>query len=52
MSEIITLLERFGFPVVAYLLMFWLNVRIIKDNTKAIDRLTNIIGVKGKLSDE
>ena len=46
MQDIVILLERFGFPVVAYLLMFWLNVRIIKDNTKAIGRLTNIMAVK------
>jgi hypothetical protein len=51
MSDVIILLERFGFPVVAYLLLFWLNVKIIRENTKAIDRLTNIIAMKDK-SDE
>jgi len=43
MNEIIVLLEKFGFPIVAYLLLFWLNVKVISDNTKAINKLSQYI---------
>ena len=42
MSELLTIVEavkEVGFPIVAYLLMFWFSVKIVRENTKAIQGL-------------
>jgi hypothetical protein len=43
MNDIVSLLKEFGFPAIAFGLMFWMaNVTIAK-NTKAVDRLFVLI---------
>lgn len=42
-QDIETLINGVGFPIVAFLLMFWLNVTVVKSNTKAILSLTTMI---------
>jgi len=39
MTEIITLLKEFGFPAVAFGMMFFLCVKTLNSNTKAISKL-------------
>lgn len=43
MSDVISLLKDFGFPAVAFGMMFWLCVITIRNNTKAIRRLENTV---------
>lgn len=38
--ELIQSISTVGFPIVAYLLMFWLSTKTIKENTNAIRELT------------
>jgi len=42
-SEIITLISNVGFPIAAFLLMFWFNSRLIEKNTEAINNLKFVI---------
>lgn len=46
MDEVIKAIKEVGFPIVAFLLMFWLNVKTIGKNTGAIKELTRFL--KGK----
>ena len=39
MQEILTAISTVGFPIVAFLLMFWQSTRTIKENTKALTEL-------------
>ncbi|MDO9574346.1 MAG: hypothetical protein Q7I94_05055 [Candidatus Contubernalis sp.] len=32
-----------GFPIVAFLLMFWLVVTVVRDNTKALQELKLVL---------
>jgi hypothetical protein len=41
--EIIQLINSVGFPITAFLLMFWQSTKTIKENTKAISDLSNAI---------
>lgn len=43
MQETISFINSVGFPIVAFLLMFWLNVKVITKNTEAISNLTNYL---------
>ena len=36
MSDAVTLVNSVGFPIAAFLLMFWQNVTVIKANTQAM----------------
>lgn len=38
-----------GFPIVAYLLLFFRMDKTIKEMTKAIDRLSNVLGDDGRI---
>jgi hypothetical protein len=52
MSEIqiiIDAIDKIGFPIVAFLLMFWFSVKVIRDNTKAIHALTLSINKQNNL---
>ena len=37
--EITELISNVGFPIAAFLLMFWQNTKVIKKNTEAINNL-------------
>jgi hypothetical protein len=39
MTDLFTLLERFGFPAVAFGMMWWMAYKTIRLNTSAINRL-------------
>jgi hypothetical protein len=39
MTELLSLLERFGFPAVAFGMMWWMAYKTISKNTSAINRL-------------
>jgi len=42
--ELITqAINMIGFPIVAFLLMFWFTTKIVRENTKAIIDLTTAI---------
>jgi hypothetical protein len=43
MNDVISLLKDFGFPAIAFGMMFWLCVMTIKNNTKAIQRLEHTV---------
>lgn len=43
MSDVINVLKDFGFPAVAFGMMFWLCVVTIRNNTKAIQRLEHTV---------
>ena len=36
-------IKTFGFPIVAFLLMFWQNTKIIGANTEALNKLSIIV---------
>ena len=40
MDTVLQAISTVGFPIVAFLLMFYQSTRTIKDNTKAITELT------------
>ena len=40
MTDLINFINSTGFPIVAFIIMVWLNVRIITKNTEAISELT------------
>lgn len=42
-QELTTLINTVGFPIVAFLLMFWLTRTTVRDNTKAIIELKESI---------
>ena len=48
METLLPYLERFGFPVFAFMLMYRLNQTTIKDNTTAIKDLTEWLKSNGK----
>ena len=37
--DVIQMISTVGFPIVAFLLMFWQSTKTIKENTKAITEL-------------
>lgn len=39
MNEILTAINAVGFPIVAFLLMFYQSTKTIRENTKAINEL-------------
>ena len=39
MDQILTAISTVGFPIVAFLLMYWQSTKTIKENTKAITEL-------------
>lgn len=43
MEEISTIIQQVGFPIAAYLLMWWQSNITIKENTNAILKLCNHI---------
>lgn len=43
MMDIIQAISSVGFPIVAFLLMFWQSITTIKSNTNAIKKLTMVI---------
>jgi len=47
---IIDAIENVGFPIIAFLLMFWLTVTVIRTNTKAIQKLTTAIEFNSRLN--
>jgi len=40
MNDLLLVLKDFGFPAVAFGLMWWMCNTTVKDNTKAINHLT------------
>jgi len=42
-SCLVSTISTVGFPIVAYLLIFWLLTRVIKENTEAIKDLEGTI---------
>lgn len=40
------LIGQVGFPIAAFLLMFWQNTTIIKANTQAMQDLKEVISIK------
>lgn len=42
---LLTAISTVGFPIVAFLLMFWVTVKVIKDNTEAIKNLEGTIAL-------
>jgi hypothetical protein len=45
-SEAIGLIKDLGFPIVAYLLMFFHGFKVIEKNTAAIESLSKVIETK------
>ena len=43
MNEIVQLISSLGFPIVAYLLMYWQNSKTIAANTQALNELKHAI---------
>lgn len=43
MNDVISFLKEFGFPAVAFGMMFWLCVVTIANNTKAIKKLESSV---------
>lgn len=43
MDEIVNIIQSVGFPIAAFLLMFWQNCTIVKENTKAIRELVSYL---------
>jgi len=41
--DIISLISNVGFPIAAFLLMFWFNSKLIIKNTEAINNLKAVI---------
>ena len=41
--EIVELISNVGFPITAFLLMFWQSTKTIKENTQAIGKLSDTI---------
>ena len=41
--DVTTLIQSLGFPIVAFLLMFWQNNTTIKNNTDAINKLCDML---------
>ena len=39
--EITEIISAVGFPIAAFLLMFWQNTKVINKNTEAINNLCN-----------
>ena len=44
--DIISIIKDVGFPIGAFLIMTWMNVTVIKENTKAISELTRTLAEK------
>lgn len=43
MNEFAGIVSQVGFPIVAFVMMYYLVVDTIAKNTKALDRVTNIL---------
>lgn len=43
MDELLPLLKEFGFPVFAFILMFWLVNTTLKKNTEVLEQLKDAI---------
>jgi len=39
MEELVNVVNAVGFPIGAFLMMFWFATKTVKDNTKAINNL-------------
>tara|TARA_R100000656_G_scaffold123546_1_gene100257 strand:+ start:592 stop:738 length:147 start_codon:yes stop_codon:yes gene_type:complete len=48
MIDYLDIIGSVGFPIVAFLLMYRLNEKTIKENTAAIKALTEFMKVRGK----
>lgn len=46
--ELVQAIQAVGFPIVAFLLMFWLTNKTIKENTNALISLKEIVETKLK----
>lgn len=45
--DLVELLKNFGFPVVFCFLLFWQNIKVIRENTKSINSLERSIDSLG-----
>lgn len=41
--EVIEIINNVGFPIAAFLLMFWHSTKTIKDNTKVLSELCELL---------
>lgn len=46
MDEILTAISTVGFPIVAFIMMYWFAKTTLEKNTEAINKLTVMLGDK------